>query len=60
MLGQEVLLKLADWPFHACVLIIFIILLLNGHICEVHVQILHVSLVCSVPGGREPAEATPA
>ena len=60
MLGQEVLLELADWPFHACVLIILIIFLLNGHICEMHVQIFHISLVCSVPGGREPAKTTPA
>ena len=60
MLGEEILLELANGPLHASVLIILFVFLLNGHICEVHVQVLHVCLVCSVPGRRKATKATPA
>lgn len=49
MLGQEVLFQLADWPFHACILIILLILLLNGNICEMHVQVFQVCFVQGIP-----------
>lgn len=45
MLGQQALLQLADGPLHASVLVILLILLLDGHISEVHVQVLHVCFV---------------
>ena len=60
MLGQKILLELADWPFHASVLIILVVLLLDGNVGEMHVKVLHVCLVRSIPGRRETAEATPA
>ena len=60
MLGEEILLELANGPFHASIFVILFILLLNGHISEVHVQVLHVCLVCGVPGRRKATKATPA
>ena len=50
ILGQQVLLELADRPLHASVLIILLILLLDCHIGQVHVQVLHVGLVQGVAG----------
>ena len=51
MFGQQVLLELADGPLHACVLIVLLVLLLNGYVGQVHVQILHVGFVEGVAGG---------
>lgn len=45
ILGEEILFELADWPLHACVLVILLVLLLNCHICEMHVQILQIGFV---------------
>lgn len=45
VLGEQVLLQLADGPLHAGAFIILLILLLNGHIGEVHVQILQIGLI---------------
>lgn len=50
VLGQQVLLELADRPFHASILIVLLILLLNCHVGQVHVQVLHVGLVQGVAG----------